>query len=312
MTAPATLTGLAIGDALGMPFEMAMASNERLRAWTGHFEDGSKSPYTKDLKPGQWTDDTKMAMALAESLIEEQAYSPARAAKKYLEWYRSGDLRGIGTATYRAMRRLDMNVPWTQSGTPDAEGNGTAMRVAPIGLFYRHNFQAVLEMAAIDARITHRSHEAEVGSVAVAGGVAAILQGISPYDVPAKLLEWLPESRIRTRLQEVIEKAPRLLGRDDREVADAIAELGAGAHVVETVPAAFFAVAATTSFHSAVRVAVLCGGDTDTTAAVAGALAGTFYGHHATLEFLGGLEGASELRALEKALYDKAPMVFRG
>lgn len=309
MNAPATLTGLAIGDALGMPFEMSKVTDPRLRAWTGLFEDGSRSPYTRELGRGQWTDDTKMAKALAESLVEEKAYSPAGAARKYLEWFNSGDLRGIGTATFKAMTRLQAGVPWTQSGTPDAEGNGTAMRAAPIGVFYRHNFQAVLEMAAFDARITHDSLEARVGSIAVAGGVAAILQGISPYDVVFKLLEWLPDSRIRTRLQGVTEKAPRLLGKDDREVADAIAEIGAGAHVVETVPAAFFAVAATTSFQSAVRVAILCGGDTDTTGAVAGALAGTFYGYSAVSQYLSGLEGASELRALEKALFNDAPMM---
>lgn len=312
MIAPATLTGLAIGDALGMPFEMAKVHNPRLRAWTGNFEDGSRSPYTKDLGPGQWTDDTKMAKALSEAVVEEQAYSPARAARKYLEWFRSGDLRGIGTSTYKAMKCLDRNVPWTQSGTPDAEGNGTAMRAAPIGLFYRYNFEAAMEMAAIDARITHRSHEAQVGSAAVAGGVCAILQGVSQDIFIHKIVEWIPDSRIKGRLKEIADRAPQMLGRDDREIADAIAEIGAAAHVIETVPAAFFAFASTTSFHSAVRVAILCGGDTDTTAAVAGALAGTFYGHYATLEFLGGLEAASELRALEKALYDNAPMVFHG
>lgn len=307
--APATLTGLAIGDALGMPFEMAKPANPRLKAWGGGYEDGSRSPYTKDLSAGQWTDDTKMAKALAESLIEEQAYSPARAARKYLEWYRSGDLRGIGTATFQAMKKLDMNVPWTQSGTPSAEGNGTAMRVAPIGLFYRHNLQAAGEMAAIDAPITHNSHEARVGSVAVALGVVALLQGAIPETVVSKVLEWIPDSEIRTRLREVERSFEYLVGSTDEAVAEAIAVKGAGAHVIETVPAAFMAFAATRSFKGALRAAILCGGDTDTTGAVTGALAGTYYGISQVEPFLAGLEAAAELRALEQALYDNAPQV---
>lgn len=307
--APATLTGLAIGDSLGMPFEMSKPSHPRLKAWGGGYEDGSASPYTKELGPGQWTDDTKMAKALAESLIEEKAYSPAGAARKYLEWYRSGDLRGIGTATYQAMKKLDMNVPWTQSGTPNAEGNGTAMRVGPLGLFYRFNIQAAAEMAAIDARITHDSHEARVGSVAVALGVTALLQGAIPETVVSKVLEWLPDSEIRNRLREVERTFEYLIGSSDETVAEAIAKMGAKAHVIETVPAAFMALATTRSFKGALRAAILCGGDTDTTGAVTGALAGTYYGISQVQPFLDGLEAANELRAIEQALYDNAPQV---
>lgn len=309
MTAPATLTGLAIGDALGMPFEMSKPSNPRLKAWGGGYEDGSRSPYTKDLKPGQWTDDTKMAKALAESLLEEKTYSPAGAARKYLEWFNSGDLRGIGTSTYKAMVRLQAGFPWTQSGTPNGEGNGTAMRVGPLGLFYRHNFQAAGEMAEIDARITHDSHEARMGSVAVALGVVSLLQGARPDTVVSKVLEWLPESEIRKRLKIVERSIEPLAGHTEESIVDAIAMMGAGAHVVETVPAAFMALGATGSFKDAIRAAILCGGDTDTTGAVVGALAGTFYGYAEVEPFLAGLEAAAELRALEMSLYANAPMV---
>lgn len=308
--APATLTGLAIGDAMGMPFEMSKPTSPRLKAWSGGYEDGSRSPYTKDLKPGQWTDDTKMARALAESLVEEKTYSPAGAVRKYLEWFDSGDLRGIGTSTFKAMTRLKMNVPWTQSGTPDGEGNGTAMRVGPLGLFFRHNFQAAGEMAKIDAGITHDSHEARVGSMAVAWGVVGILQGAIPETIVSKILEWVPDSEIRNRLKKVERDLEFLIGTSDESVAETIATtMGAGAHVVETVPAAFMAFGATRSFKGAIRAAILCGGDTDTTGAVVGALAGTYYGISQVEPFLAGLEAAAELRALEQALFDNAPMV---
>lgn len=310
MNAPATLTGLAVGDALGMPFEMATVSDSRLRAWTGDYEDGSRSPFTKELGPGQWTDDTKMARALTDSLLQEQGYSPLGAAREYLRWFDSGDWRGIGTSIHKAMVRLKAGFPWTQSGVPNAEGNGTAMRVAPIGLFYRYNIQAAVEMAGHDAHITHRSHEARVGSIAVAAGVACLLQRSTPETVISKVLEWLPPSLIRDRLIHA-ERAAQLpeLRSDERALADAMAEFGSKAHVVDTVPSAFLALAATTSFKGAVRAAILCGGDTDTTGAVTGALAGTFYGIEEVAPFLEKLEDATALRDLEQRLSDAAPQV---
>lgn len=306
----ATLTGQAVGDAMGMPFEMAAAHSQKLLSWKGGFVDGQNSPYTKDLKAGQWTDDTKMAKGLAESLLAELTYSPAAAAKKYQEWFESGDLRGIGTSTHKAMTRLASNYPWTQSGVPGAEGNGTAMRAAPIGLFFRQNIQAAAEMAAIDSRITHKSADAEAGSIAVAVGVAAILQGASPQTIIYKVLEWLPDGvQVKFRLMAANAKAQG--SYTERSLADAIADMGAGPHVIQTVPAAFLAFAATRNFRDAVRASILCGGDTDTTAAITGALAGTFYGIEQVMPFLAQVEAAEELRALEQNLYAASRPVYR-
>lgn len=176
----ATLTGLAVGDAMGMPFEMAACHSQQLLSWKGGFLDGKNSPYTKELKAGQWTDDTKMAKALAESLLAEGTYSPADAARRYLAWFESGDLRGIGTTTHKALSRLAKGLPWTQSGDVGAEGNGSAMRVGPMGLFFRLNIQAAAEMAVVDARLTHKSSEAEAGSVAVAVGLLLSFRGPRP------------------------------------------------------------------------------------------------------------------------------------
>ncbi len=84
-TLPRTLTGLAIGDALGMPFEMKEHTDPVLESWDGKFHPCPDShPFCKDLKAGQWTDDTKMARALAMSLKERLTYDPADAAAEYL------------------------------------------------------------------------------------------------------------------------------------------------------------------------------------------------------------------------------------
>jgi len=306
----ATLTGQAVGDAMGMPFEMSPCHSRQLLTWNGEFLDGRNSPYTKNLKAGQWTDDTMMAKALAESLWAEKTYSPADAARRYLAWFQSGDLRGIGTSTQEAMQKLASGLPWSQSGTPGAEGNGTAMRAAPIGLFFRLNIQAAVEMAAIDARLTHQSLEAEAGSMAVAAGVASLLRGATPQTFINKVLEWIPE-KTQMRFRLMAAAARTLPHRPERELAEAICDMGAAAHVIQTVPAAFMAVSSTKNFRDAVRAAILAGGDTDTTAAIAGALAGTYYGIEQVAPFLEKVEAAQELRDLEQNLFSAARPVYR-
>lgn len=306
----ATLTGQAVGDATGMPFEMAACHSPQLLGWKGGFLDGKNSPYTKDLKAGQWTDDTKMAKALAESLLAEKTYSPADAARRYLAWYESGDLRGIGTTTQKAMERLAAGHPWSQSGILKSEGNGTAMRAGPIGLLFRQNTEAAAEMAAIDARLTHKSPEAEAGSIAVAVGVSVLLQGATPGTLIDQVLKFIPEgTQMRYRLMAA--KAKTQAGRTERELAESIADMGAGPHVIQTVPAAFLAVTSTKNFRDAVRAAILCGGDTDTTGAIAGALAGTFYGIGEVAPFLDQLEAGQELRDLEQNLFAASRPVYR-
>src|SRR5690349_7550464 len=100
---PATLTGLAIGDSLGMPFETHHFSSAALGDWDGAFQSGATNSVQPERKPGQWTDDTKMAIALAESLVQCSIYDPVDVSAKYVEWYKSGDLRGIGKTTREAM-----------------------------------------------------------------------------------------------------------------------------------------------------------------------------------------------------------------
>ena len=298
----ATLTGLAVGDALGMPFEMKPSDSRLLREWEGDFQD-SHSPITTDLKAGQWTDDTKMALALSRSLLAEETYSPAGAARGYLEWFNSKDWRGIGLTTNRALTRLRTGLPWTQSGIEGSEGNGTAMRVAPLGLLFRTNLQAAAEMAAIDAEITHRSVEARYGSIAIAVAVALLVQGtVAKEDVVLKVLEWVGESKLQKQLQ----RAQFFLGAPRESLLKRLIELGTSPHVVRTVPAALYAFAATNSFAEAVELAIRAGGDTDTTGAITGALAGTWYGIEQVAPYADKLEAFNYLRYLEICLHNSA------
>jgi ADP-ribosyl-[dinitrogen reductase] hydrolase len=277
----ATLVGCAIGDALGNPFEMKPASSPALKEWDGLFKAGGT--FWKG-EAGQYTDDTLMSMALTASLIERSGFEPANVAENYLAWYDSGNTRGIGTTTANAIVNLKMGATWQESGLKrsidglPAGGNGTAMRASPIGLWYRKDPEKLLESAMLDASITHNSFEPKMGSVAVALATAMLANGTAtPQDVCWQITDIVNDSVVKEKLllaQKWLEQGTPL----DTIVEEALAEIGVSGYVPETVGAAFFCLGATDNFKDAVVMAVKAGGDTDTTAAIVGALAGTYYG----------------------------------
>lgn len=273
----ATLVGCAIGDALGNPFEMKPAISPLLTEWDGQFKAGGT--FWRG-EAGQYTDDTLMSIALSKSLIQSNGFDPEDVAREYLAWYDTGNTRGIGTTTASAMMNLKLGANHQESGLIrghdglPAGGNGTAMRVAPIGLAYRHDLLHLMEYAIKDAAITHNSLEPKIGSAAVAMGVALLANRVSDTKaVLADVSAVLTDSLVKDKIVQAI-----LFIEDGRDPVEALAQIGTSGYVPETVGAAFYCLGATESFQDAVIMAVKAGGDTDTTAAVVGAMAGTWYG----------------------------------
>lgn len=273
----ATLVGCAIGDALGNPFEMKSAISPSLTSWDGLFKAGGT--FWKG-EPGQYTDDTLMSIALAKSLIQCGKFDPEDVANEYLEWYKTGNTRGIGSTTAGSIVNLKLGLPWTDSGslfqmdgTPTG-GNGTAMRASPIGLFYRNEPEMLMISAVKDATITHNSHEPKMGSVSVALATALFANGnTDTMEVLEAVTEIISDSEVKERLIMAMDNL-----KNGVEPVMALAEIGTSGYVVHTVGAAFYCLGATDNFKDAVVMAVRAGGDTDTTAAIVGALAGTLYG----------------------------------
>jgi ADP-ribosyl-[dinitrogen reductase] hydrolase len=291
---PSPLVGLAVGDALGMPFETAHMLDSRLLAWDGLSYQASSF---HGLAPGQWTDDTMMSKCLAESLLERHGYDPVDAAAHYTKWFLSGERRGMGRATADALGRLARGTPWDSSGVKGAEGNGTAMRAGVLGAFYHVLPASAAEFARLDATITHQSDEAQHGSAVIAAAVALLVTGVSKKLLLSWLLTHLPStSKIYAGLRSI-----QAMQAENRRVEDVLGtDLQTGAHVVQTVPAAIAALVLTDSYTACVQAAIRAGGDTDTTAAVAGGLAGAHYGYAAIPEHLTkGLEACDQLRRLE-------------
>ena len=133
-----SLLGLAVGDALGTTLEFkAPGTFEPLSEMVGG------GPFK--LQPGQWTDDTSMALCLAESLIECNGFNPQDQMERYRRWYREGYLSSTDTCfdignTVRTAIQVFEKTGEAYSGSTDpySAGNGSIMRLAPVPLFYGH------------------------------------------------------------------------------------------------------------------------------------------------------------------------------
>jgi len=272
----ATLVGCAVGDALGNPFEMWSVHEPKLKAWDGQFKAGGT--FWKG-EAGQYTDDTLMSIALATSLIDKRGFDKENVGSQYLAWMVSGNTRGIGGTTHQALTRIKSGASVEESGVTHndgkpASGNGTAMRASPIGLWYRGDPGKLIEVAMSDASITHNSFEPKMGSVAVALGTALIANGATDMvEVLEEVAEVISDSIVKEKLVLALEHLKMGTNR-----FDALAQIGVNGYVPETVGAAFYCLGAYDNYRDTVVLAVKAGGDTDTTAAIAGAMAGTLYG----------------------------------
>lgn len=294
----AVLLGKAIGDALGMQFETRNWNDPALMAWDG--KSYGPSEFHK-LGPGQWTDDTGMALALTESLLPSISYhaiagfEPEITAAHYLKWYQGPTFRGAGQTTRKALENLKNGAPWYESGELGALGNGTAMRIAPLGVFYREEPSKLMKYAKLDAIITHDSHEAQQGSIAMAMAISLLLNGVKKEEVlegirrilnPSRVLDnlnlmsWDPPRPVNKTIHDTLKNKDynRELDRNggNRIISQLI--LGNKYTVIEAVARSFYVFICTRSFEEAMELAIRGGGDTDTVAAMVGALCGAHYG----------------------------------
>jgi len=268
---PAPLVGVAVGDALGAPFEGRMSLSPLLLDWDGHSYLPTRNNWLM-IEPGQVTDDTQMTVALAKSLVQEKTFNPSAVMESYYKWFQSGSCRGMGNTVREAILKYLRTKSPTTCGVAGSQGNGTAMRVSPIGLAFRHDLDLAARYADVDASLTHQSPEARHGSMAIALGVGLLaLQVTTPTYLAKKVATMLPAGK----LHDIFENFPQPLPRHSLAgYLKALPPRGVTADV-----AVVFALAAVaTSFKEGIELAIRRGGDTDTIASMVGALLGAFYG----------------------------------
>jgi len=297
------LLGTAIGDALGVPFETKLANYELLVAWDGETFLGSEH---HKLKPGQYSDDTQMSLMVAESLIENHGFNPDDLAERYVEWITSGRARGYGKTTMLAIQNLLNGKHWSESGIAGSYGNGTAMRAAPFGVYFRNDLQSLISICKMDSAITHASDEAEAGSIAI-GYAAAYAVNREKDGLLDELWKILPDSKVKS----IIYSLDSLIDSPHITPEQALRVIGTKADVRQTVPAALYCFLKFKNYGEAIQAAIRAGGDTDTTAAIVGALFGARDG---TMDIQGswisGVEESSRLVELDSQLYNRSNNSF--
>lgn len=296
------LLGTAVGDALGVPFETKLVNFELLLAWDGKTYLGSEH---HKLLPGQYSDDTQMSLMVAESLIENNGFNPDNLSARYVDWMTSGRWRGHGKTTMFALQNIIDGKHWSESGIAGSLGNGTAMRAAPFGVYYRNDIDTLIKVVKIDSAITHASDDAEAGALAIAL-TAAFSVNKDLDNLLDRLVEYLPDSKVKNSISSL----DSLINAEHISAPQALRHLGTKANVTETVPSALYCFLKFTDYHEAVEASIRAGGDTDTTAAIVGALIGARDGMKVIDRSFYTVEDFDQLVELDSKLYNRTSYDF--
>lgn len=265
------LFGLASGDALGTTVEFsAPGTFEPMSDMVGGGVFG--------LKAGEWTDDTSMALCLADSLLAVREFDPVDQMTRYRRWMRDGYMSSngvcfdIGNATREAILQFERSGEgYCGSESPMAAGNGSIMRLAPVPMFWAMDPAAAIRYAAMSSRTTHAAEECVDACRFFAALIVGALSGCSKEELLecAPFAEWVSGEALAPRVEEIREGSYLKLEPPDIQ--------GSG-YVIKSLEAALWAFYKSSSFEEGALLAVNLGDDADTTGAVYGQLAGAYYG----------------------------------
>jgi poly(ADP-ribose) glycohydrolase ARH3 len=299
------ILGCFLGDAFGSGFEGM--GPERARFHVGNLS----KKFTRS-----YTDDTDMTLALTESIVRCGRIDPEDIAKQFSL---SCDLtRGYAIGTIKAVMALRAGLKWHQVGRIVFEngsfGNGAAMRVSPVGLFYHQDPEALQEAVMKQANITHVHPLGQWGAVMQAFAVALAVrqnskEGHRKEQVVTHLREvlWggpIEYMRALNKIEEMFAQGKKL------EAREVVQSLGNGVEAHFSVPSAcYIAITYSPDFCDAVRAAISLGGDTDTIAGMVGAIVGAHVGEKGLpVEWIEQLEegprGCSFARSLADSLFE--------
>lgn len=286
------LLGLACGDAVGTTVEFQpRGSFQPLTDMVGG------GPFR--LKAGQWTDDTSMALCLAESLLNKNAFDAADQMGRYLNWWQwgylssTGECFDIGMTVSQALARYQQTgEPFAGSTDPHTAGNGSLMRLVPIVLFYFPDIPRIKQYAAESSRTTHGAPEAIECCELFAELIGRALQGASKAELCSLPQTVFSQPKVSAiALGDYLEKP--------------IGDIRGSGYSVASLEAALWCFQQTDTFAAAVLQAANLGDDADTTAAIVGQLAGAFYGVQAIPpNWLAQLHEREDIAAIAEQLFD--------
>lgn len=277
------LVGLAVGDAYGTTYEFTNRKRMPVELPDDIIGGG---PF--NMKPGEWTDDTSMAICVAESILEK-GWDTDDQMKRYIKWWQegynsvTGECFDIGGATRSALSCYNMTGKFVID--PQAAGNGVLMRLAPIPM-WTHDVEDsvfVITCCAFQSSMTHPSSQSIECSMLMGAIINKILSGekdkmkILNFDT---LLDENSKQMYSELFEEYkcvsnprIEQIKQVLYKDSPESL-----ISGDGYCVYTLEAALWAFLSTDNFKDGLKKVVALGDDTDTTGAVYGQIAGAYYG----------------------------------
>jgi poly(ADP-ribose) glycohydrolase ARH3 len=265
------LVGTATGDAVGAFFEGKLQAEPERIVRIADTQDALR-----------YTDDTHMMIGVAESLVANNGFNGKHMAYRFMERYESEPWRGYGPGPPRIFRLISSGESWDTAAEMvykgGSYGNGAAMRIAPVGVFYYDDIEALVEAAYGSSQITH-THPLGKGGAALLAYTIARLVGLDPTgrfevnDTLSGLARFVQDDLYRQKISTI---TTFLSSADAQEVING---LGNGIEAFNSVPTAIYSFMANQrSFKDAVVYAVSLGGDTDTIGAMTGALCGAYLG----------------------------------
>ena len=270
------LVGTAVGDGLGAGLEGWLTiSREEIR-----MQAEGKAIL-------RYTDDTHMMIGVAESLAANRGFNGQHMAVRFIENYEREPFRGYGPGPPRIFRMIRDGASWDTAAAKlyggGSFGNGAAMRIAPVGVFYYDDPHKLREAAGQSGGITHAHPLGREGGIlqayAVALAAAADAGDLREREFLPALADFTEQDAYRDKLRLIGE----LLGAGSRERV--VAELGHGVEALQSVPTAIYSfLSHPRSYEEAVTYAISLGGDTDTIAAMTGAISGAYLGVEAIPE----------------------------
>lgn len=262
-----SLIGLAIGDALGAPYEFKLPPYEISKNYS--------SGGIFNVSCGEWTDDTSMALCLAQSLIDKNGFDPINQMDKYLAWRNTGYMCtrercfDIGITIDTALLYYSKNKESYCGLEGDQHsGNGSLMRLAPIAIFYRHTPTDLIKYSALSSQTTHKSQLAVDSCIFYGQLIAGALNGIAKDELLSK--DFIDTSKLRS---EVV-----IIAKGSYKEEKIFHSEGFVLYTMETALMAFFKYS---NFEDGLLDIITRGNDVDTIGAVYGQLAGAYYGYEA-------------------------------
>jgi ADP-ribosylglycohydrolase len=273
------LMGFCVGDALGVPVEGL--PREALKEIPVKSMHGGGS-YHKP--PGTWSDDSSLTFCLAESLCD--GYNLRDIADKFIAWLDDGyctpfgQAFGMGSATYNAINNLKKGIDPTEAGGRDEEsnGNGSLMRLIPMAFYLKDKlFEERIKRVHEVSSITHGHPRALIACDIYIELAINLLKGENKITAYEKMKQTMQEYFAKSPYKKELQHFVSIFEIDVAQIREEV--IKTSGYVLDTLEAGLWCLLNSNSYSEAVLLAVNLGGDTDTTAAVTGGLAGILYGY---------------------------------